>query len=113
MNTHAGAGRLYDSPRCGQRAFNPATCLCDPPRTAANSLRNFGFVSWVRGRSRFDLATGVSWKAPSSSVCAGAGDAVNTRFQPDKEYPTMGKYFLGWIMGVPVVVLVIIYLVFN
>ncbi len=25
----------------------------------------------------------------------------------------MGKYFLGWIMGVPVVVLVIIYLIFN
>jgi len=25
----------------------------------------------------------------------------------------MGKYLLGWFMGVPVVVLVIIYLVFN
>jgi len=25
----------------------------------------------------------------------------------------MGKYFLGWIMGVPVVVLVIIYILFN
>jgi hypothetical protein len=25
----------------------------------------------------------------------------------------MGKYFLGWILGVPVVVLVIIYLIFN
>jgi hypothetical protein len=25
----------------------------------------------------------------------------------------MGKYFLGWIMGVPVIVLVIIYLLFN
>jgi len=25
----------------------------------------------------------------------------------------MGKYLLGWVMGVPVVVLVIIYLVFN
>jgi len=25
----------------------------------------------------------------------------------------MGKYFLGWILGVPVVVLVIIYLLFN
>ena len=25
----------------------------------------------------------------------------------------MGKYFLGWIMGVPVIVLVIIYLIFN
>jgi hypothetical protein len=25
----------------------------------------------------------------------------------------MGKYFLGWIMGVPVFVLVIIYILFN
>jgi hypothetical protein len=25
----------------------------------------------------------------------------------------VGKYFLGWIMGVPVVVLVIIYFIFN
>jgi len=25
----------------------------------------------------------------------------------------MGKYFLGWLVGVPVFVLVIIYLVFN
>lgn len=26
---------------------------------------------------------------------------------------TMGKYLLGWIFGVPVIVLVIIYLLFN
>jgi len=25
----------------------------------------------------------------------------------------MGKYILGWILGVPVIVLVIIYLIFN
>jgi len=25
----------------------------------------------------------------------------------------MAKYFLGWIMGVPLIVLVIIYLIFN
>jgi len=25
----------------------------------------------------------------------------------------MGKYVLGWLMGVPVVVLVLIYIVFN
>lgn len=25
----------------------------------------------------------------------------------------MGKYLLGWIMGVPVVVLIVIYLIFN
>jgi hypothetical protein len=26
---------------------------------------------------------------------------------------TMGKYFLGWLLGVPVVVLVLIYLFFH
>ena len=26
---------------------------------------------------------------------------------------TMGKYFLGWILGVPAIVLVILYFVFN
>jgi len=25
----------------------------------------------------------------------------------------MGKYFLGWVLGVPVIVLVIVYLIFN
>jgi hypothetical protein len=25
----------------------------------------------------------------------------------------MGKYFLGWLLGVPVVVLVVVYLVFH
>jgi len=25
----------------------------------------------------------------------------------------MGKYFLGWLLGVPVIVLVIIYLIFK
>jgi hypothetical protein len=29
------------------------------------------------------------------------------------EVTFMGKYFPGWIMGVPVIVLVIIYLLFN
>jgi hypothetical protein len=26
---------------------------------------------------------------------------------------TMGKYFLGWLLGVPVVVLVVVYLIFH
>jgi len=25
----------------------------------------------------------------------------------------MGKYFIGWLFGVPVVVLVVLYLIFN
>jgi len=25
----------------------------------------------------------------------------------------MGKYLLGWVLGVPVIVLVIVYLIFN
>ena len=30
-----------------------------------------------------------------------------------KRKQTMGKYVLGWIMGVPVFALVILYLIFN
>jgi hypothetical protein len=33
--------------------------------------------------------------------------------QSNRGVLTMGKYLLGWIFGVPVVVLVIIYLLFN
>ena len=34
------------------------------------------------------------------------------RRQPERS-SDMGKYLLGWIMGVPVIVLVIIYVLFN
>jgi hypothetical protein len=30
-----------------------------------------------------------------------------------KEHPIMGKYFLDWIMGVPVVLLIITYFILN
>ena len=36
--------------------------------------------------------------------------------QPDYLHATemiMGKYFLGWLLGVPAIVLVVVYLVFN
>jgi hypothetical protein len=42
-----------------------------------------------------------------------AGDGGWNVTSTHKEHPIMGKYFLGWIMGVPVIVLVIIYLIFN
>jgi len=42
---------------------------------------------------------------------AGIGQRRLSRLNRRK--PIMGKYFLGWILGVPVVVLVIIYLIFN
>jgi hypothetical protein len=29
------------------------------------------------------------------------------------ERTQMGKYFLGWLLGVPAVVLVVVYLIFN
>lgn len=39
------------------------------------------------------------------------------RFRQDQIKVTgasiMGKYFLGWILGVPVIVLVIVYFIFN
>jgi hypothetical protein len=34
-------------------------------------------------------------------------------FDPLTGASIMGKYLLGWILGVPVIVLVIIYLIFN
>jgi hypothetical protein len=42
---------------------------------------------------------------------AGSGDIQFD--QSNRGVPIMGKYILGWIFGVPVVVLVIIYLLFN
>jgi len=33
--------------------------------------------------------------------------------ESEKGVLSMGKYLLGWLFGVPVVVLVIIYLLFN
>lgn len=67
-----------------------------------------------------------SWHLPStdqlliSPVCAGHA-AANFRQSGIDSIRTsiyegamlMGKYFLGWIMGVPVVVLVVLYLIFN
>ncbi|MGH8627651.1 MAG: hypothetical protein ACREYC_21060 [Gammaproteobacteria bacterium] len=40
----------------------------------------------------------------------GIADPACTRYQ---RRIAMGKYFVGWLLGVPVVVLVIIYLIFN
>jgi hypothetical protein len=33
-------------------------------------------------------------------------------FQPNKEF-VMGKYMLGWLLGVPAIVLVVLYIVFH
>jgi hypothetical protein len=33
-------------------------------------------------------------------------------FQPSKE-SVMGKYMLGWLLGVPAIVLVVLYVVFH
>ena len=32
---------------------------------------------------------------------------------PNATEMIMGKYFLGWLLGVPAIVLVVVYLVFN
>ena len=42
------------------------------------------------------------------ALATGREDDINL-----KGVSIAGKYFLGWILGVPVVVLVIIYLIFN
>jgi len=42
------------------------------------------------------------------ALATGREDDINL-----KGASLMGKYFLGWILGVPVFVLVIIYLIFN
>jgi len=44
------------------------------------------------------------------TVCAGFGMADGIKIKGDQ---VMGKYLLGWILGVPIIVLVIIYLLFN
>lgn len=46
------------------------------------------------------------------SACAGAYALRAALDQPNGAL-NMGKYFLGWVMGVPVIVLVIVYIIFN
>lgn len=41
-----------------------------------------------------------------------ADGQANSPYQ-DKGVLIMGKYVLGWILGVPVIVLVVIYMIFN
>lgn len=54
------------------------------------------------------VAMGRAGSLPCRSISNGPGDGMQlTRTL------IMGKYFLGWILGVPVIVLVIIYMLFN
>jgi hypothetical protein len=46
----------------------------------------------------------------SPSACE---KGINTRPSTTAWEIAMGKYFLGWILGVPVIVLVVIYLVMH
>jgi hypothetical protein len=41
------------------------------------------------------------------------GILVPSSFDENSGRPVMGKYFLAWILGVPAVVLVLIYLFFH
>jgi hypothetical protein len=50
------------------------------------------------------------WERTDGAVCAFYSEVVITRI--GKEY-IMGKYFLGWLLGVPAIVLVLLYLVFH
>jgi hypothetical protein len=47
----------------------------------------------------------------ANSACC--GDIVENICGCLKGALVMGKYFLGWIMGVPVIVLVIVYFLFH
>jgi hypothetical protein len=44
---------------------------------------------------------------------ASASGILNPRSQTDERRTIMGKYFLAWILGVPAIVLVILYLFFH
>lgn len=48
----------------------------------------------------------------SSSSAKPAG-AVQTHIDRDHEEDEMGKYFLAWLLGIPAVVLVLIYFFMN
>jgi hypothetical protein len=41
------------------------------------------------------------------------GFGLAWKFKPRNRRNEMGKYFLGWLLGIPVVALVVIYLIFN
>ena len=56
-----------------------------------------------------DSVTGRSWPALiAHSVCA--GDRLVVRSHGVNK---MGKYVLGWVLGIPTLVLVVIYMIFN
>jgi hypothetical protein len=56
-------------------------------------------------------------KLKHGASCGHAAAALSvTGIESDvdvKGVSTMGKYLLGWVLGVPVIVLVIIYMLFN
>ena len=65
----------------------------------------------VQNSNHLDLKVGTSevlW--PWVGEARKHTDSYSTATQTEND---MGKYVLGWILGVPVIVLVIIYLIFN
>jgi hypothetical protein len=63
-----------------------------------------------------DSARTFAGRANSILCVAGDGNTrrrQNRRRRQLKGASIVGKYFLGWLLGVPVVVLVIIYFIFN
>jgi hypothetical protein len=59
------------------------------------------------------LLGGVLHDTFRSADCLLATRRRNIPSEPNLQENAMGKYLLGWVLGVPVVVLVIIYLVMN
>jgi hypothetical protein len=71
--------------------------------------------AWLPGGVRvrcapFSLCTFFADQFRTSNLLGSSVEKIRVNL---KEASIMGKYFLGWILGVPVFVLVIIYLIFN
>ncbi len=64
-----------------------------------------------RSNGTICMSTVLSPGGSASGTCG--GDRVENIRGSRIGISVMGKYFLGWILGVPVIVLVVIYLLFN
>jgi len=83
-----------------------------------------GIVTGVSAGGHFDSSNGraVARRVRESVLRLFAGQFYTSNLRENgggnirgnlEGASTMAKYFLGWILGVPVIVLVIIYLIFN
>lgn len=83
--------------------------LCDNAQTVVYFLRSLRTLALVIDRCGLDPRIGA--------CCGRAGDALAPVLATEdinlKGESSVGKYVLGWILGVPMVVLVVVYLIFR